>query len=293
LNGTEDWDASITPRYGSIVDEVDSLTNEIDLNQSLDWVLNTLADDPLGDNGRFGLVNEVVRFGHDTPYHGPKEVEIKSVDVVTGNVDENTLCAIQEVRIDLFTQTVGQLTVSVGGISPSYYRINNFNMMYQGSTANTRDNAPGIYIFSFPYPVIGQVTMSYSNDLPQPGYVEWHYFGLFGYSASEIEKAEILSFMLDDCDSCLASTYHDLLSTYHFLEQSGAHQFLYQFTLSQHGQITAEQLWIILVARYGNVEPLSLESPNSMNTDVMIKSSLGFLILILMAFPFFLKRIDL
>jgi hypothetical protein len=259
ISGTNDWGATTTPVYGNQVDVIDTLTNSIDVSTSLDWKLNTLATDPLTDNGRMSIVEGALRFGHNSPSSGPYEVTITSDSVVEVTLDSSAYNGIKLMRVDLFTETIGTLTVTVGGIYPSSYAINDNENPVAGSLAPTVENNLGIYYFWLPYHAVGVTEIHYDNNLPQPGYMELNYFEMSGAALTTSQLTDSFASMLNDSDSCVLTTYDDLLPSYDYLTTNGAVSGLSAKTMTNHGSISATSLWNIIVDRYA-VIPMGLSS---------------------------------
>ncbi len=282
LNGTEDWSANIVPVYGNIDHEIDTLTNALAPFQSMNWSLTTLADDPLTDNGRFGLVNEVLRFGHDQPLNGPKEVTIESGEIIAPIINSQTVNGIKTIRMDVYTQTVSTLTVNVGGIAPVSYSLNDDDNPILGSMATTEALLPTRILFHFETPLFGRIQMQYTNALAQPGYFEFHYFAIYGAPLSNTELASSFSSMLNDLDSCMEDTYVGMTMGYDYLDSLSLVPSLSSYTLSQHGNITASDLWAILEARYAPLPMNGFQPISSWNSMTWTKwtSVLGLLVLL-------------
>ncbi len=259
ISDTNDWGATTTPVYGNQVDVMDTLTNSIDVSTSLDWKLNTLATDPLTDNGRMSIVEGALRFGHNSPSSGPFEVTITSDSVVEVTIDSSAYNGIKLMRVDLFTETIGTLTVTVGGIYPSSYAINDNENPVAGSLAPTVENNIGIYYFWLPYHAVGVTEIHYDNNLPQPGYMELNYFEMSGAALTTSQLTDSFASMLNDSDSCVVTTYDDLLPSYDYLTTNGAVSGLSAKTMTNHGSISATSLWDIIVDRYA-VIPMGLSS---------------------------------
>ncbi len=259
ISGTNDWGATTTPVYGNQVDVMDTLTNSVDVTTSLDWKLNTLATDPLTDNGRMSIVEGALRFGHNSPSSGPYEVTITSDSVVEVTLDSSAYNGIKLMRVDLFTETIGTLTVTVGGIYPSSYAINDNENPVAGSLAPTVENNVGIYYFWLPYHAVGVTQIHYDNNLPQPGYMELNYFEMSGAALTTSQLTDSFASMLNDSDSCVLTTYDDLLPSYDYLTTNGAISGLSAKTMTNHGSISATSLWDIIVDRYA-VIPMGLSS---------------------------------
>ena len=259
ISGTNDWGATTTPVYGNQVDVIDTLPNSIDVSTSLDWKLNTLATDPLTDNGRMSIVEGALRFGHNSPSSGPYEVTITSDSVVEVTLDSSAYNGIKLMRVDLFTETIGTLTVTVGGIYPSSYAINDNENPVAGSLAPTVENNLGIYYFWLPYHAVGVTEIHYDNNLPQPGYMELNYFEMSGAALTTSQLTDSFASMLNDSDSCVLTTYDDLLPSYDYLTTNGAVSGLSAKTMTNHGSISATSLWNIIVDRYA-VIPMGLSS---------------------------------
>ncbi len=259
ISGTNDWGATTTPVYGNQVDVMDTFTNSVDVTTSLDWKLNTLATNPLTDNGRMSIVEGALRFGHNSPSSGPYEVTITSDSVVEVTIDSSAYNGIKLMRVDLFTETIGTLTVTVGGIYPSSYAINDNENPVAGSLAPTVENNTGIYYFWLPYHAVGVTEIHYDNNLPQPGYMELNYFEMSGAALTTSQLTDSFATMLNDSDSCVVTTYDDLLPSYDYLTTNGAVSGLSAKTMTNHGSISATSLWDIIVDRYA-VIPLGLSS---------------------------------
>ncbi len=259
ISGTNDWGATTTPVYGNQVDVMDTLYNSVDVTTSLDWKLNTLATDPLTDNGRMSIVEGALRFGHNSPSSGPYEVTITSDSVVEVTLDSSAYNGIKLMRVDLFTETIGTLTVTVGGIYPSSYAINDNENPVAGSLAPTVENNVGIYYFWLPYHAVGVTEIHYDNNLPQPGYMELNYFEMSGAALTTSQLTDSFASMLNDSDSCVVTTYDDLLPSYDYLTTNGAVSGLSAKTMTNHGSISATSLWDIIVDRYA-VIPMGLSS---------------------------------
>ena len=259
ISGTNDWGATTTPVYGNQVDVMDTFTNSVDVTTSLDWKLNTLATNPLTDNGRMSIVEGALRFGHNSPSSGPYEVTITSDSVVEVTIDSSAYNGIKLMRVDLFTETIGTLTVTVGGIYPSSYAINDNENPVAGSLAPTVENNTGIYYFWLPYHAVGVTEIHYDNNLPQPGYMELNYFEMSGAALTTSQLTDSFASMLNDSDSCVVTTYDDLLPSYDYLTTNGAVSGLSAKTMTNHGSISATSLWDIIVDRYA-VIPLGLSS---------------------------------
>ena len=259
ISGTNDWGATTTPVYGNQVDVMDTFTNSVDVTTSLDWKLNTLATNPLTDNGRMSIVEGALRFGHNSPSSGPYEVTITSDSVVEVTIDSSAYNGIKLMRVDLFTETIGTLTVTVGGIYPSSYAINDNENPVAGSLAPTVENNTGIYYFWLPYHAVGVTEIHYDNNLPQPGYMELNYFEMSGAALTTSQLTDSFATMLNDSDSCVVTTYDDLLPSYDYLTTNGAVSGLSAKTMTNHGSISATSLWDIIVDRYA-VIPMGLSS---------------------------------
>ena len=259
INGTNDWGATTTPVYGNQVDVIDTLYNSVDVTTSLDWKLNTLATNPLTDNGRMSIVEGALRFGHNSPSSGPYEVTITSDSVVEVTLDSSAYNGIKLMRVDLFTETIGTLTVTVGGIYPSSYAINDNENPVAGSLAPTVEHNIGIYYFWLPYHAVGVTEIHYDNNLPQPGYMELNYFEMSGAALTTSQLTDSFASMLNDSDSCVVTTYDDLLPSYDYLTTNGAISGLSAKTMTNHGSISATSLWNIIVDRYA-VIPMGLSS---------------------------------
>ncbi len=259
INGTNDWGATTTPVYGNQVNVMDTLVNSLDASTSLDFKLNTLATDPLTDNGRMSIVEGALRFGHNSPSSGPYEVTITSDSVVEITLDSSAYNGIKLMRIDMFTQTIGTLTVTVGGIDPSAYAIDDNESPVAGSIAPTVENHNATYYFWLPYHAVGVTEIHYDNNLPQPGYMELNYFEMSGAALTTSQLTDSFALMLDDSDSCVATTYDDLLPSYDYLTTNGAVSGLSSKSMTNHGSISATSLWDIIVDRYA-VIPMGLSS---------------------------------
>jgi len=259
ISGTNDWGATTTPVYGNQVDVMDTLYNSVDVTTSLDWKLNTLATNPLTDNGRMSIVEGALRFGHNSPSSGPYEVTITSDSVVEVTLDSSAYNGIKLMRVDLFTETIGTLTVTVGGIYPSSYAINDNENPVAGSLAPTVENNTGIYYFWLPYHAVGVTEIHYDNNLPQPGYMELNYFEMSGAALTTSQLTDSFASMLNDSDSCVVTTYDDLLPSFDYLTTNGAVSGLSAKTMTNHGSISATSLWDIIVDRYA-VIPMGLSS---------------------------------
>jgi hypothetical protein len=282
LNGTEDWSANIVPVFGNITNEIDNLTNAIEPFQSMDWSLTTLADDPFGDNGRFGLVNSVLRFGYNAPMNGPKEVTIESQEIIQPVINDQAVNGIKTIRMDVYTQTVSTITVNVGGVKPVSYTLNDSEVPVLGSTVTTMALEAGRLQFHFEYPVFGRVQMQYTNTLEQPGYLEFHYFAIYGAPLSNTELASSFSSMLNDSESCIEDTYVGMTMGYDYLDSLSLVPSLSSYTLSQHGSITASDLWTILESRYAPLPMNGFQPISSWNSMTWTKwtSVLGLLVLL-------------
>jgi hypothetical protein len=259
INNTNDWGATTTPVYGNQVDVLDTLFNSVDVTTSLDWVLNTQATNPLTDNGRMSIVEGALRFGHDNPSSGPFEVTITSDAVIQVTLDGDVFNGLKLMRVDMFTETIGSLTVSVGGILPSSYAINDIENPVLGSIAPTIENNSGTYYFWFPYHTVGIAEIHYDNNLPQPGYMELNYFEISGAPLTTSQLTDSFASMLNDSDSCVATTYDQLLPSYDYLATQNAIVGLSGKIMVDHGNLTADTLWDILVDRY-EVIPMGLSS---------------------------------
>jgi len=259
INNTNDWGATTTPVYGNQVDVTDTLLNNIDVTTSLDWILNTQATSPLTDNGRMSIVEGALRFGHNSPSSGPFEVTISSNAVIEVTLDSDVFNGLKLMRVDMFTETIGTLTVSVGGILPSSYAINDIESPVLGSIAPTVENNSGTYYFWFPYHTVGIAEIHYDNNLPQPGYMELNYFEISGAPLTTSQLTDSFASMLNDSDSCVATTYDQLRPSYDYLTVQLAITGLSGKTMANHGNITADTLWDILVDRY-EVIPMGLSS---------------------------------
>ena len=259
ISGTNDWGATTTPVYGNQVDVMDTLYNSVDVTTSLDWKLNTLATNPLTDNGRMSIVEGALRFGHNSPSSGPYEVTITSDSVVEVTLDSSAYNGIKLMRVDLFTETIGTLTVTVGGIYPSSYAINDNENPVAGSLAPTVENNTGIYYFWLPYHAVGVTEIHYDNNLPQPGYMELNYFEMSGAALTTSQLTDSFASMLNDSDSCVVTTYDDLLPSFDYLTTNGAVSGLSAKTMTNHGSISATSLWDIIVDRFA-VIPMGLSS---------------------------------
>jgi hypothetical protein len=259
INNTNDWGATTTPVYGNQVDVVDTLLNNLDETTSLDWILNTQATNPLTDNGRMSIVEGALRFGHNSPSSGPFEVTITSDAVIEVTLDGDVFNGLKLMRVDMFTETIGTLSVSVGGILPSSYAINDIESPVLGSIAPTIENNSGTYYFWFPYHTVGIAEIHYDNNLPQPGYMELNYFEISGAPLTTSQLTDSFASMLNDSDSCVATTYDQLLPSYDYLTTQNAISGLSGKIMVDHGNITADTLWDILVDRY-EVIPMGLSS---------------------------------
>jgi hypothetical protein len=110
-----------------------------------------------------------------------------------------------------------------------------------------------------PYHAVGVTEIHYDNNLPQPGYMELNYFEMSGAALTTSQLTDSFASMLNDSDSCVVTTYDDLLPSYDYLTTNGAVSGLSAKTMTNHGSISATSLWNIIVDRYA-VIPMGLSS---------------------------------
>jgi hypothetical protein len=89
--------------------------------------------------------------------------------------------------------------------------------------------------------------------------MELNYFEISGAPLTTSQLTDSFASMLNDSDSCVATTYDQLLPSYDYLTIQNAITGLSGKTMVDHGNITADILWDILVDRY-EVIPMGLSS---------------------------------
>jgi len=271
------WGVTSTPAYGNL-NVSDSLENDVDAGDPIDWTLKTTSDNPTSEEGIFVIGDADVRLGDETSNKGPRTISFETDYVVSNSSNAKTYNGLYKIGIRCETGTIGAITVKVAGISASRYDVDSGTPVDGSTAATTSDGTYHTYGFFMPYTVIGKVTISYSNVQTQPGYFDFIAFLMAGYELPVSNQTTVFGNMLNSSDSCLESTYTEFLPTYNYLNGNGATAGLSSITMTNHGSISASTLWGILVTRYsppGVVDVVTDYLENQSPIPIIIISILG------------------
>jgi len=229
------------------ISATETLDNVVALGSDVSHTLTTATSNPTGNEADYYLTTDHLMLG--TNSKGPQKVSISTPEVANASIDGVSYMAISKLRIDLQTTSVGSVTVSVGGVLPTSYQIDGDGIISASSGPTQADGNTHDYIFYLPYTVIGKVNFEITNNAtPTP--IGISFFAYAGFSYSPIDQAEAFGEMLNNGDSCAKSTYDNFLPTYIYLVTTGADTYLSDYTMTNHGNITAALLWSIIDARF-------------------------------------------